>query len=218
MLNPTQADPVIFDKYKGMNDRQAPCKLERGNTSFEINLDAGTNSAERRAGRDFYFYSDTGAVTGLWQVTWQDGITTQIAAIGSKLYDLTQTFTFLIAAGTRMVLQSPNLLYWNITPNSNGLIQPTVVAAPAATPQAADFTVQNGESLGFARSGATTRLTADSGRYGWYLFQYGVSSGSTTYTTDIVFTAASGFKLKIKDPTLTFTLDITNAGNLTASH
>lgn len=216
MLNPTQADPIVFDKYKGMNDKQAPCKLERGNVSFEINLDASTYAASRRAGRDFFFYTDDGAVTGLWQITWQDGITTDIASIGSEIYDLTFTFTFMLASGSRLVLQSPDLNYWDITPNANGLINPTVIAAPGAVPQAANFTVLNGESFGFETSGQVTRLAADQEHYGWYLIGYGVSNATTTYTSDLVFTVASGFSFRIQDNnTNMWRFSITNDGNLT---
>jgi hypothetical protein len=216
MLNPTKVQPVIFDKYSGVNDRQAPCKLERGNVSFEVNLDASNRVAKRRFGRDFFFLDPlAGSATGLWQTAWADGSVIDIGAIGSILYDLTFTFSAIIASGFRLIIQSPDLNYWDVTPNVDGVINPTAIAAPAAIPQAANLTIQNGESFGFARGSGVTRLIADVDHFGWYLLGYGPSIATTTYTDDVVFTIASGFSFRIVDyQSNTWKFQMSNDGNL----
>jgi hypothetical protein len=153
----------------------------------------------------------------IFQTSWDDGTRTDIAAIGSSLYDLTETFTYLVASGTRLIIQSADLNYWNCTPNNTtGLIQPVVVAAPAAAAQVANFTVLNGESFGFINSaGNVVRLNADQDRSGWYLQGLGATTSLTTISTDLVFTVASGFSFRIVDYlSNVWKLTVNNSGNM----
>lgn len=215
-MNPTAVQPAIFHKAKGLNDIESVVKLPDGFVPFALNMDVDNHTYDRRKGRDFSFLSSGNSVVMMASLTWDDGTTHNIAAMGAFLYDLSLTFTKALPAAYRMILQSPDATYWNITPDSNGFINPTsLTVAPTATPQTADLTINNGESFIFQRSAASTRITADSAYFGWYLLQYGVGTAITTYTDDIVFTTASGFTMKIIDSgSKTHSLSMQNTGEL----
>lgn len=215
-MNPSNAQPVIDNEANGLNDAFGETKVPRGTLPFALNYLANGDTWDRRLGRDF-FILQSGMVTLISPTAWQDGVVVNIAVIGTQGYDLTTQFTFLIAYGNRLIIQSPDLNYWDVTPNdSTGLINPTIVALPATPPQNADFTVQNGESFGFINSASSVvRLDADETYYGWYEKSYGSSTSLVTFTSDLVFTIASGYSFRIKDSHgNTWRLYTTNDGNL----
>lgn len=214
-MNPTQDQPIVFDSARGINDAVSMPKIKKGFIPFSCNLLAQGDVWDRRKGRDFYLLQ-TGFVLSIYTCRFEDNQVFNIAQIGQYLYNLSNTFSYLVANGTRLVIQSPDLNYWNITPNSSGLISPVVVAAPAAAAQTANFTVLNGESFGFIGStGNVTRLTASQDYNGWYLEGYGITTAITSITTDMVFTVASGFSFRIQDYSgNVWKMTMDNSGNL----
>ncbi len=166
------------------------------------------------------FLVDGSAVLGIAVLTWSDGTISEVVQFGSALYDMSATFTYLVKAGVKLYIQSANGSYWNCTPDSTtGLITPSDSVVPTATPQAANFTVANGETFGFDLSStATMQLDANLDRGGWFLNGVGGSFGATLITTDMVFTVASGFSFRITDYTgNTWSLSMSNDGDLLAT-
>lgn len=200
--SPTSVSPYVFNKAKGLNDVEGVTKIPPGFTTFAINLTAGSDVWPRRNGRSMYFLDDGNIVTNIFSTSWSDGLTVNIATMGPLIYDLTFTFTYLFGSGIRLILQSPDLNYWDCSANPlTEQINPTVIAAPSASPQAANLTVQNGESIGFTGTSQTIRLASDQDHGGWYTLSLGQTNGFTTFTDDVVFTNASGFSLIIIDYT-----------------
>lgn len=217
-MNPTQVFSDIIQGAKGLNDSYGETKLPPGFVPFAVNYSASGDTWNRRSGRTF-FLLETGQVMMISTLQWDDGTSNNIADIGSTLYDLSVVFTYLVASGTRLIIQSPDLNYWDVTPNdTTGLINPTVVAVPAATPQVANFIVLNGESFGFVNStGKITRLAADQDHFGWYLQGLGATTSLVPISTDLVFTVASGFSFRIKDYLAnTWSLQMDNSGGFYA--
>lgn len=213
-MNPTQDQPDVFQGAMGINDAVSVLKLKEKFVPFAVNLHAQGDVWDRRAGRDFYLLQ-TGMVLGLSTVRFEDGQAFNIAQIGSYLYNLSTTFSYLVASGVKLYIQSADTNYWDVTPNaSTGLIVPTAVAAPAAAAQTSNFTVLNGESFGFiGASGEVTRLNCDLDVGGWWLAGYGVSTSTVSITTDMVFTVASGFSFRIVDYAgNTWAFSVTNDG------
>lgn len=215
-LQPTDSALEVFKGAKGIDDQSSIVKLDPGFASFVSNLEASSDVWKRRAGRDFSFLgSGNSLIVAL--LTWDDGTYTEIASFGSVVYDMTTAITYILNSGVKLIIQSADLNYWNVTPDANGLINPVVVAAPSATSQAANFTVANGESIAFKISAtAATQILCDVDHGAWYLKGLGTTVGTTTYTTDLVFTVASGFSFRMKDySSNTFKFVVSNDGNLT---
>lgn len=195
---PTEVSVDLLKGAKGINDQYGVNKLPPGCVAFSENLLAGGESWDRRAGRD-YLLSEPGSVLMLCSTSWDDGIQINIGAIGGNAYNLAFSFSFLANAGVQLILQSPDLNWWNVTPDDNGVIAPLVVAAPATAAQAANFTVLNGQSFGFVTSfGTVNRLNIDQD-LGIYTQGYGATTGNAVVASDLVFSNASGFSLVIQD-------------------
>lgn len=199
-MNPTDADAVLLKGAKGNNDAFGLQKMPDGMLPFSMNQVPTGTAWERRRGRDFYLLQ-SGFVTSIYTTNWDDGTAMNIASMGATYFNLSNTFTYLVADGIRLVIQSADLNYWDVTPaDATGLINPVVVAAPAAAAQVANFTVLNGESFGFIlSSGNVTRLTADQDHNGFYLMGYGTTTSLSSIATDLVFTVTSGFSFRIQD-------------------
>lgn len=122
---------------------------------------------------------------------------------------------YLLDTGVRLILQSPDLTYWNVTPDVNGLILPTAVSTPSATPQTADLILMPGEYIAFKYSTTSLLLLCDQNHLGWYTQSIGIPTTEFTVTDDMVFTVASGFVLRMEDDTSnTWEFSVSNDGNL----
>lgn len=195
---PTQALGHFAKRAMGMNDIESLLALEqKGYVPFAMNTMSSSDVYTRRNGRDL-FYIDDGFVLGMMMLQWDDGSRTDVAQIGSVLFDLTTTYTVFLKTGARLVLQSPDGNYWNCTPDASTLlVAPTVIATPTATARSADLIILDGESFGIegASSSASLRTSSD----GWFVESQGMSSGLTEHTDDLVFTYASGYTLVMHD-------------------
>lgn len=119
--------------------------------------------------------------------------------------------------GGRLLIQSPDGSWWDCTATAAtlGLITPTKVAAPSAAAQAFDFLVISPDTIGF-KIDAThiTELWVDQDTGIWYLTGHDATF-PPSITTDIAFSFASGFALKIRDSSgNTWKFFMTNDGNL----
>ncbi len=215
-MHPSQATPKVIDKFGTQNDQQSVVKMRNNDFPFALNFNPEGNDLGRRAGRDFSFISSDGAVYAIKQIEFSDGTSSTVAQFGAFVYALEVGFQYILNSGVRIIIQSADLNYWNVTPNSNDLIAPTVVSAPAATAQAANITIPYGQKLGFASATGTVQLGADQNRPGgWFLLKFGSSVPTTAITTDWVFTVASGFSLRIIDGNAnTWSFKVSNAGAL----
>jgi hypothetical protein len=214
-LLPSSVAPDVFNHALGLNDRESVLKLQNGFIPFACNILADNDTWDRRAGRDMVYLVPDQPVLGIGLLTWDDGTIIEIAQFGSTMYDMTFLFTYYMDGG-RVIIQSPDGSYWSIFDTTLGVIAPLSVAAPSATPQAANFTVANGESFGFEVSATqAVGLLCDQDHIGWYLQGYGASIGSTVYSTDLVFTIASGFSFRKVDYSgNTWAYSMTDGGNL----
>lgn len=193
------AQPIVLKGADGSNDQEGISNRKPSSAWFSLNTLADSDSWGRRAGRD-YVAAESGIALGIYQLSWDDGTSTEIAMIGSTFYNMSVTFTYMMDIGIRVVIQSPDLSYWDATPAASGLINPVVIAAPAAAAQLSNFTIANGQSFGFRLSATeVTRLLCDRDHNGWYLQGYGATDATSTLATDMVFTVASGFSLRQVD-------------------
>lgn len=210
-----KTNPIILNKALGMNDQVSLVKLDPGFVFFGINLQASNDCYKRREGRDFSFLGP-GLCLYVGQIAWDDGVVTEIAEFGGTFYDMSISFTKLMANGARLIIQSPDLNYWSLFDSVNAVINPIVVAPPGAAAQASNLTIGMGETFGFILPGGNvTGLLCDQTHNGWYLQGYGPSFATTTYSADLVFTIASGFSFRMVDNfTNTFQFKISNDGNL----
>lgn len=214
---PTKASPDMFIRAQGLNDEQAATKQEPGYIPFALNLSATGDVWTRRAGRDFYFLDEVnGGVLAIKQLTWADGLSINIAVIGGAWYDLGAPFTYLFEAGIRLVIQSPDLNYWDVTPDATtGLINPTVVSAPSATAQTSNVTLGENDSIGFVVTGGIVRLNVTEEAGIWFLEMQSNSPALSFISDDWVFTIASGFSLRITDSVgNVWSFSVDNGGNL----
>lgn len=220
MQNPTRSFPSIKVQARGLNDQDSALKLKKGYVPFALNVNASSDVWSRREGRDMEFFT-SGVVLYIGQITWQDNTSSEISQIGGSFYDMGNDFTYLLANGTRLYIQSSDGSYWDCTPGSNGLIFPTTIGtgAPGATPQTANIVLTPVQKFGFIRSdGKVDQLDADEANFGWFLNEYTGSIFPANVTTDVVFTFASGFSIRIEDVGgNTWVLSMTNDGNLIAT-
>jgi hypothetical protein len=102
--------------------------------------------------------------------------------------ELTTIFDYLFDTSVQLAIQSPDLNWWDITPNTTtGIVTPTVIATPSSTISTSLELSQN-ETLGFLDSTGVWRLSI-SGNSGTITTQrYGLASSATTYTTIQAFT------------------------------
>ncbi len=201
--NPTSVLPVIINKAKGMNDFIGPTKLPEGFVTFELNLIPSGDVWPRRAGRDGYWLVDGDPVLNISVLNWADGRSTYVAQLGDSFYDITPNFSYYFRNNARLVIQAPGGQYWNVTPGfTTGLIFPTVVSTPSTAPQTGNLTVTPTQTISFQVDGGSIQLLSDFQNDGWYLESGLDALGFTQYTSDVVFTYASGFSLIIQDSAL----------------
>jgi len=166
----TDARYVEIRRANGLNDFVSPLKLEKGFVTAGLNFNADGGEWKRREGRDLYWLSDDNPIIAIASLIWADGTTNYIALADTTFWDITPTFTYYFRNSARWILQAPGGQYWDCTPGfTTGLINPTVVATPSATPQTATLTVTSSESIGFQVDGASVELKADFQHNGWYL-------------------------------------------------
>ena len=133
-----------------------------------------------------------------------------------NLYDfseLVSIFDYLFSTSTLLYLQSPDLNWWDVTPDSGtGIISPEVVAAPGTT-ITSDLNVFQNQLFGFLDSTGVWAISV--GTQGSPVTsRYGLASGETLYTSTQAF--ESGFGPVFQDNLLTrWKLGINNAGALT---
>lgn len=122
-------------------------------------------------------------------------------------------FTYLFNGGT-LALQSPDNNWWNITPDSNGLINPTVIATPSST-ISTDLNLGFNDTFGFLSSTVIYRLAVDTQGIP-NILTYGLATGENEYTTIQAFTKTCGPVFTAQDLTR-WRLTIDNAGSLTTT-
>lgn len=213
--SPTSVDPVIMSSARGINDISDPTKLEKGYTPFALNFSVSGDVWPRRQGRDMFYLNDGNLVTSLYTLTWDDGSYNIIASIGDTFYTFIP-FTYAFNFGIRLILQSASLAWWNVTPNATtGLISPTVVADPATPSKTSDLFVDASQSLAFRGNSGFTQLSIDQLNEGWYLHGGNGDFGAITFTSDVVFSYASGASLIMADlQGNTWRYSMTNDGDL----
>lgn len=196
----TNVLPMMLGNADGINDQVSLVKKDPGTLPFTLNYDADSDVWNRRAGRDLSFLVAGEPVMNIYDFSWSDGIHVEIATIGDEVYNLSTSFAYLLDVGVRLIFQSPDLNYWDVTPSlTTGLITPTVVATPTATAQAGNLTVQMGEKFGFLGTTNTVQLGVGEPYSSWFAQVFGVSAPVSLVTDDLVFTSASGFSLIEKD-------------------
>lgn len=128
------------------------------------------------------------------------------------------TVVYVVPSDKRLIYQSADGNYWDVTPGTDGVINPTVITAPSDPAQIADISIDFATSAFTFQdiNGDLIQLDSDVNKGGWYL--YGLETiGSNFYTTDVIFTYASGFSLKFTDSSLNiWKLAITNDGEFQA--
>lgn len=126
---------------------------------------------------------------------------------------------YVLPYGQRLVYQSSDLNYWDCTPNVQGVIQPTVLAGAPADPAKTDNLSFDANLSMFAFEGVDSdliQLDASVSKNGWFL-EGTPAIGSVFYTTDIVFTYASGYTMRFTDTSLNiWKHQMTDDGNLLA--
>lgn len=123
-------------------------------------------------------------------------------------------FNYLFTGSAKLALQSPDDNWWDVTPNSSGEINPTVIATPSTT-ISTDLNLGVTDLFGFESSTVIYKMSVnDLG--GVELDTYGLSPSETEYTDTRAFT-------KLVGPVFTsgnlsrFRLTCDNAGNLTTT-
>lgn len=215
MQTPSDATPLLSGRALGMNDMQSALKRDTGLSRFAVNFQCSRDVWTRREGRSFYFYQ-AGMVMSLATLAWEDGLTNDIAQIGGNLWNLAADYTYLFSSTIRLIIQAPDGVYWNCTPDeTTGIISPTAVATPSATPQTANITVAATEILAFTATGCVVELNCSQDVGGWYLESRYPGTGVTTVSTDWVFTYASGIRLrKVDTAGNTWEFKVDNDGKL----
>lgn len=211
---PTTAVPFIVNKAMGLNDMVSSVKLDDGFSQTAINLIATGDSWDRRGGRELYYLNDGNPVLGLQYLSWDDGSFNYIGQLGTVYYDITPTYSYYFRNSARFILQDVGGKYWDCTPGfTTGLINPTVITTPSATAQTESINVSNTQTIGFQVDGASRHLLADFQHNGWYLMAGLDELGFNQYTSDIVFTYASGFSIIVEDSALNhFKFQISDIG------
>ncbi len=200
---PTSANPYVIKSAKGLNDHVSPVKIESGFISTGINELADGQSYDRRKGRALFWLSDEDPILSIYPVTWGDGTINYIAQAGDNYFDITPTYSFYFRDGARIIMQAPGGQYWDVTPGfTTGLIDPIIVSTPSTAAQTESFTVTNTETIAFQIDGASVELLSDFQNNGWYLMDGLDELGFTQFTSDVVFTYASGLSLIIQDSAL----------------
>lgn len=112
------------------------------------------------------------------------------------LYDyseLTTTFDYLMDGG-RLMLQSPDLTWYEVLPNATTALLQTVESAAPSVTRSTDMTVGAGELFGWL--GATRVLRAVMPTTGLVsVREYALALGSQTFSTDLAFDYGSGLVL-----------------------
>ncbi len=135
--------------------------------------------------------------------------------------ELTVQFEFLFNTTSKLILQSPNLDWWDITPDATtGIIPAIGVVAPASS-LSADLFVQNNALFGFqASSTKIYRMFIDISTNPLIPVaatrQYGTASAVINYSTDLAF--ATGYGPVIQDNLLrSFRINVANGGYVQAT-
>lgn len=134
------------------------------------------------------------------------------------LYDwteLTTTFDYLIGTGGRLLLQSPDLDWWSVAPDTTkGILGVTGVAAPVSS-VSSDLLIGAGETFGFLETSAVWRLSIPSSGFPT-VRQYALAGGSAIYDTDLAFDTGYGPAFT-DDYLVTRRLSVANGGILTTT-
>lgn len=197
MQSPTIADPRILVRARGLNDQVSPVKLSMGYVPFACNMLAQSDVWERRAGRD-WSERMTGMALGLFNVEWEDGTSFRLAQVGDVFYNLSVTFDYMVDTGYRWLAQSPDLNWWNLTPDTTtGAITPTVVTYTGTT-ISADLVITKYQLFGFrASSTKIYRVRLEALTASIIREEYGIASVATLYSTDQAY--ATGYGLVFED-------------------
>lgn len=187
--NPTDANPIVFNQAMGINDAQSELKRPNGTVPFALNFIATGDVWDRREGRD-YAFQYTGLTLSLYQFIWDDGLLNNGVQVGDALYDFTSSVWFVLGSGKKLIIQSQDLNWWDVTPTVNAEINPTVVATPATAAQTVDFVVQNNQNFGVTYATRTILFGIDRDD-GIYALQTLPAQGYQSLN-DLVFSYASG--------------------------
>jgi hypothetical protein len=102
--------------------------------------------------------------------------------------ELVTIFDYLFAASIQLAIQSPDLNYWDITPNSStGIISPTVIATPSS-PSSTQLVLGQNDLFGFLDSTGVWRMYVSGNLGNITTKRYGLASSATTYSTIQAFT------------------------------
>jgi hypothetical protein len=124
------------------------------------------------------------------------------------------SFTYLFTGSAKLALQSPDGNYWNITPDSTGAINPTVLTTPSTT-ITTDLNIGNNELFGFQSSTVVYQLTVtDIGSP--EIRTYNLTGSETEYTTTQAFVNGVGPVFTSGNLTR-FRLSCDNSGSLTTT-
>lgn len=196
MQTPTNVTPIIHANGKGINDQISPVKLTPGVLPFALNIDPESNVLDRRHGRDFgELY--TGMALGIFNLTWEDGTIHVVGQIGSVMYNFSTDFDYLFGSGIRWLQQSPDLNWWDLTPDPvTGAISPTTVTF-SGTALTSDLLVTRYQLFGFQGTGVIWRVRPDVFTGSLIREPYGIGTGLTTYAADRAF--ATGYGITLTD-------------------
>ncbi|MEM4247650.1 MAG: hypothetical protein QXH80_00080 [Candidatus Nanoarchaeia archaeon] len=125
--------------------------------------------------------------------------------------ELYSIFNNVHDSGVKLLLQSPDLSWWNCTPDEDGIILPTLTSEPAST-ITSDFTVAQDELYGFTNTNGIMRLSVNhSGEI--ETKQYTVTTSTGTYTSDRCFETGVGLVFETTELNR-FRITVTNDGIL----
>lgn len=171
-------------------------KVASGEWQYMQNLRGWGGRGRKRQGISTSARLDSG-IMGMFDIENGAGSTDAIMVITNAgnmlLYDfseLTTAFDYLVTTG-RLLLQSPNLDWWNVYPGAaTGIMQVDGVAAPASS-ISTDLRIGQGETFGFLETALVWRLNITSAP-AITTKQYALAGGSTTYSTDLAFSTGYG--------------------------
>ena len=214
-------------KYKLTGASASPdtglLKKEAGEYTFLQNIRGWGGRTAKRTG--VQFSASVTNVMGIFDLQ-NDGDPTSLDKIlvvdgdgDLVLYDyseLVTIFDYLFSTGITLSLQSSDLNWWDITPNTTtGVISPTVVTAPAST-RSTDLSISQSQTFGFIDSTGIWRLQVDSLDGTVYTTRYATATSTNSFTTNLGF--ATGVGPVFQDELLTrWRLTVSTAGQLTAT-
>lgn len=122
-------------------------------------------------------------------------------------------FNFLFATGFKLVLQSPDLTWWSVAPNTTtGIPESIVISTPVST-ISTDLEVSQSQYFGFQNTSNIYRFTVDSGTGSLQVTSFAYTTGTVVYSQNQAF--VNGVGPVFQDETLSrWRLQINNSGAL----